>query len=118
MIRELYPLLKRIETRPAMWTGEFSLQSINTFVSGYYHALLENGLLEMGKEEPFFDWIANKLGYSSSTAGWVNMIVACTIGFKPQNINWNTFLETTITKEQHVASVEMFYKLLDEFKNQ
>ncbi|AZA98282.1 hypothetical protein EG359_01095 [Chryseobacterium joostei] len=80
--------------------------------------MLENGLLEIGKEEPFFDWIANKVGYSSSTAGWVNMIVAYTIGFKPKTINWNKFLETTITKEQHIASVKMFYKLLEEFKEE
>ena len=63
-------------------------------------------------------WIAKRLGYSSSTAGWVNMIVVHTIGFKPKNISWKKFIETHISKEQHIQSVNFFYELLEGFKKE
>ena len=48
MIIECYQLLKEIEKRPAMWTGEVNLKSIKLFVSGYYQALIDNKIPIIG----------------------------------------------------------------------
>jgi hypothetical protein len=116
MIIECYQLLKEIEKRPAMWTGEVNLKSIKLFVSGYYQALIDNKIVPENIDEPFFDWVANKLGYFESTAGWANMILAYTLGFEPQSIIWEEVFDYNVTKEQHLRSVQQFYELVEQFK--
>lgn len=121
MIIECYSLLKQIEQRPLMWTGEATtatLKSIRTFVAGYYWALTENKIVAESTNEPFFDWVANKLGYFESTAGWANMILAYSIGFDPGNINWEEVFEYNISAEQHLKSIKLFYELIEQFKNE
>lgn len=108
-----------MEHRPAMWTGENSLKSINIYITGYHHALIDNDIVpKLATIDPFFDWIAHKLGYYESTAGWVNMILAYSIGLNPKEINWEDFLEMPITKDQHSESIKMFYRLVDQFKTE
>ena len=114
MIIQNYKLLKKIEQRPGMWAGENTLKSIKTFLAGYNHALFENNLIEEGTDL-FFDWIAKKLGFYESTAGWANMILAVSLGFEPKKIDWAKVLETKVTREQHEESVRKFYSLLEEF---
>lgn len=116
MIIECYQLLKEIEKRPAMWTGEVNLKSIKLFVSGYYQALIDNKIVPENIDEPFFDWVANKLGYFESTAGWANMILAYTLGFEPQSIIWEEVFDYNVTKEQHLRSLQQFYELVEQFK--
>lgn len=113
---EIYQTFKRMEARPAMWTGELSLKSIKTFSDGYLFALSENNLIEPNPNEVlnFHDWVANKLGFSHSTAGWHNMILADTIGLDPKNVNWDNY-SSEVTKGQHGKSIRTFYKLLGEF---
>ena len=118
MIIECYQLLKEIEKRPAMWTGEVNLKSIRLFVSGYYQALIDNKIVPENIDEPFFDWVANKLGYFESTAGWANMILAYTLGFEPQSIIWEEVFDYNVTKEQHLRSVQQFYELVEQFKSE
>jgi hypothetical protein len=119
MILECYKILKQIELHPAMWTGEATLDSIRNYISGYYHALLDNKIVHKAHtDEPFFDWVANKLGYYESSAGWANMILAYCMGFKPQEINWEDVFATPVTKEQHLKSISYFYELLEEFKKE
>jgi hypothetical protein len=119
MVLECYRTLKMIELRPAMFTGENTLRSIYVYATGYYQALLDNRIESKGhSEEPFFDWVANRLGYYESTAGWVNMITAESIGLDPRNINWNDFLELDLTEDQHTKSIRRFYELLEEFINE
>lgn len=118
MIIECYKLLKEIEKRPAMWTGEASLKSIKIFVSGYYQALRDNKIVEENFDEPFFDWVANKLGYFESIAGWANMILAYSIGFKPESIIWEEVFDYNVTKEQHLRSIQIFYELVEQFKDE
>ena len=117
MVLECYDLLKRIEPRPAMWLGENTLHNLYLYTSGYYAALLELKAYSVpDTTDPFFDWTAKRLGYYESTAGWVNMIVAHSLGFDPQQITWEEVLEYKITPEQHALSVKIFYQLLEEFK--
>jgi len=118
MIIECYQLLKEIEKRPAMWTGEVNLKSIKLFVSGYYQALIDNKIVPENIDEPFFDWVANKLGYFESTAGWANMILAYSLGFEPRSIIWEEVFDYNVTKEQHLRSVHQFYELVEQFRSE
>ena len=121
MILDCYKVLKRIEPRPAMWTGAETLESIRNYISGYYQALIDLNIVQKFDnvdEEPFFDWVAHKLGYSESTAGWVNMILAYSIGLCPEEINWNDFTSSSLQKEQHLESIDKFYQLVEEFKSE
>lgn len=101
-----------------MYTGEASLKSIQTYLMGYWTALSDHHL----SNEPgntglsFHDWVADKLGYTESTAGWPNMILAYSMGLNPKKVNWNIFLETPVKREQHERSIALFYQLLEEFK--
>lgn len=106
-----------MKPRPAMFTGEHTLKSINVYISGYTHALFDNKIIEF-QTDPFFDWVANKLGYSGSTAGWANMILAKCMGYDSRNIDWNVFLAATPSKQQHLDSIAMFYRMLEEFKTE
>ncbi|WP_178984624.1 hypothetical protein [Winogradskyella helgolandensis] len=113
---EFYKLLKQIEPRPALWTGENSLKSIRTFLNGYSFALTEHKLIETLslKETNFHDWVASRLGYSESTAGWDNMILASTIGIDLKHISWENF-DVNIKEVQHKESILKFYELLEEY---
>ena len=119
MIVECYKILKKIEARPAMFTGAISLESIYCYISGYSQALLDNGIIiEESELESFHDWVANKLGYYESTAGWVNMILAHSLDFNPKEIIWEEFLKVQISKEQHLKSINNFYNLVELFKKE
>lgn len=119
MILDCYKILKQIEPRPAMWTGEATLKSIHNYISGYYRALLDNKIVQKPHtDEPFFDWVAKKLGYYESTAGWANMILAFSMGFKPENISWEEVFATPVANEQHLKSIKFFYELVEQFKNE
>ncbi|KAF2513869.1 hypothetical protein [Flavobacterium foetidum] len=118
MVLECYKLFKDIEKRPGMFIGEVSLDRIKLFATGYYTALVENKLIIESKNEAFFDWIARKLGYYESTAGWGNMILAYSLGFDPEEIIWEEVFSRHITKEEHIQSIKMFYELLEEYKNE
>ena len=113
---EYYDLLKKMEAKPAMWTGELSLKSIRTFLSGYSYALEEYNLDEeqIVDQPNFHDWVAEKLGFFESTPGWANMILAVTIGLNPKKIDWTNY-DLSVTKEQHKKSIQKFYLLLEEF---
>lgn len=119
MILDCYKLLKQIERRPAMYVGQNTLRAIFIYTSGYYHALIDKGFVTAAHtDDPFFDWIADKLGYYESTAGWVNMIVAESMGFDSKNINWEEVFETPTTNEQHSISINRFYELMEEYKKE
>ncbi|HEU0124683.1 hypothetical protein [Flavobacterium sp.] len=116
MIRECYNLLKNIESRPAMFIGEVTLNHLKIFISGYYLGICENKIIKESVNQPFNEWIAKKLNYYESTAGWANMILAYSLGINPRNIVWEEVFNLHITKEQHLNSVHLFYKLLEEYK--
>jgi len=109
-----------MEGRPQMWTGELSLKSMHTYCSGYYMALLDHKIvvLEPFTICPFFDWVANKLGYYESTAGWANMILACSMGFNTREIHWEEFFKTPVSAQEHTKSIKLFYTLLEDFKTE
>ncbi|MBF4483207.1 hypothetical protein [Flavobacterium sp. CSZ] len=85
---------------------------------GYYQVLIDNKIVPENINEPFFDWVADKLGYFESTAGWANMILAYSIGFEPESIIWEEVFNHNITKEQHLRSLQIFYELVEQFKDE
>lgn len=111
-------LLQKIRLRPAMYTGEETLSSIITFLYGYRMALYDCGVLDtLQKNEQlsFTDFVAQRLGFSSSTAGVVNMILATCCDENPETIDWNLFLQKDKTEAQHKNSIRLFYSLLDDY---
>lgn len=115
-----FQMLQKIRLRPAMYTGEETLGSIITYISGYRCALYDCGVFDHKaqndlKHPSFTDFVAQKLGFSSSTAGVTNMILATCCGENPKTIYWDLFLQETKTQEQHKKSIHLFYSLLDEY---
>ena len=115
MILDCYNALKRMEQRPAMWTGENTLNSMAVYVRGYNDALTDTQLISFSTD-PFFDWVANKLGYFESTAGWANMILAFSLGYDTKNLLWEVVMARMVTEEEHLQSIKLFYILLEEYK--
>jgi len=100
-----------------MFVGSSTLHRMHVYLLGYPKALSDNGLLrDSGKQDPFFDWVANRLGYFESTAGWANMILASALELSPKEVEWETYNRET-TPAQHEKSVRLFYELLEEFIN-
>ena len=93
-------MFESFRRRPAMFTGEYSLKSLGTYLDGYRFAMEMHGLLD--RSDPFLipyefhDWVAYRLHFYESTSGWVNMI------------------RDRTSSEQE--AIERFFGLLDEFK--
>lgn len=112
----IYNILTIIKKRPGMYVGEVSLRSIKVYLHGYEMAMMDAGVKDVSipRFHDFNEFVREKYGYYESTAGWVNMILAVTIGLDPRNISWKTYGQA-VTFEQHKKSVELFYQLLSEF---
>ena len=98
-VREsVFDVIATMRRRPALYFGAPSLVRLQAYLLGY-----QAGLGSIGKSldreaefHYFHDWVAKKLGYSSSTSGWCNMI-----------------LEKSASDEE---ALHRFFALLDEFK--
>lgn len=93
-------ILDKLHRRPAMYTGENTLTSIQQFLSGYSFAVMRNELST--EDDPlilpreFHDWVAYRLHFYESTSGWCNMICD--------------------RSETNQAAINKFFSLLAEFK--
>jgi hypothetical protein len=73
-------ILDQLRRRPALYTGEASLSSIEHFLSGYsfaanrYNVGNPDDRLLIPRE--FHDWVAYRLHFYESTSGWCHMIVS------------------------------------------
>lgn len=67
--------LPLIQLRPGMFLDNLTLESMASYLGGFSHAahLAGNPDLDAGLED-LHDFVAEKYGYSESTAGWRNMI--------------------------------------------
>ena len=74
------PLLDILLTRPGMLLGTKSLTALHHFVNGFNVACSEHQITDdrLGLDIPnsFHDWVAAKLGFRESTAGWCSMILS------------------------------------------
>ena len=101
-----------------MYTGEYKLSNIRSFIDGYTFSIIE----EKRRDEffsdfsGFHDWIATKYGFYESTAGWQNMILAIEMGLTPKKVQWES-ISYVATEKDHIASVAKFFELVEEYKN-
>lgn len=78
-----FEVIDKIRNRPGMYFGKTSISRLRAFLDGCFYVLTEMGAYEkiLSPERPlpfwfFHEFTAKKLGYSESTAGWANMIIA------------------------------------------
>jgi len=94
MTPSLEDLLEKIREKPGIYLGYPNLTHLRFTLSGYQHALSENGCVDHALDG-FQDWIANKYRISSSHH-WSSIIL---------------FYERTEERAFH-----KFYELYDQFK--
>jgi len=98
--KDVYDFFEKIKERPAMYVGAKSLTRIQMFFYGYCYALDLQDIefnQKQFKSYSFHNWIAEKLGWSESTSGWLNMIL------------------NKVNGDEEKA-VDLFYEFLEEFK--
>lgn len=117
-IYTIYDVLDKIEKRPGLYLGYVSLRTLATYLAGYQMAMTDAAFMDISNPEfhQFNDFIRDKFGYLESTAGWSNMILAISLGFSPDNVDWCSFY-TNISTQQHLISVSRFFELLAEFRH-
>jgi len=73
----VYEILDQIRRKPGFYIVDPELTRLDSFMAGYDCGLAQGGMT-FRQEEPdfhrFYDWVAHRLGYSSSTSGWYKMI--------------------------------------------
>ena len=97
----VYDILELVRRRPPMYLDERSISRLRSFLVGYQCGLGSHGLTFRADRpdfHSFHDWVAQRLGFSSSTAGWCNMILKKS------------------TDEQD--ALDRFFILLDEFRKE
>ncbi|MEH2350995.1 MAG: hypothetical protein V7K55_23920 [Nostoc sp.] len=77
-MKNIYEILEMMRPRPQMFLGQRSLTALRGFISGYFFAMEENGILIEEENPPFsqfHDWVARYYKWYESTAGWKNIIL-------------------------------------------
>lgn len=99
-MQDIYAFMLEIERRPAMFTGVKSITALRAYFNGYLSALWDNNI-PIDERGPFnrqiHDWVAQKFGWSHSTAGWNNIILKEAGG-------------------DEAKAVDIFFELLKEFR--
>jgi hypothetical protein len=99
--QSIYDVLELVRKRPPIYLDEYSIKRLRSFLVGYQGGLISQGF-EFRNANPDFhafnDWVAKRLGFFESTAGWCNMI-----------------LEKSVNERD---ALERFFALLDEFKKE
>lgn len=105
--------------RPAMFTGEHTLKSIRCYIMTYQVALENRNFIDIDDIVfyDFHEYTRKKLGFSPSTAGWANTILAHSLGYngKRDGWSWEDLINKEVSFEEHKKSIDIFFELLDEF---
>lgn len=115
---DLYKALEAIRVRTGMYIGGPTLDHLGTYISGYDRAMRDAGIKDITCPDfiNFRDWLKKRFGFYSTVPGWGNMVLALSLGCDPQKgLPWRKMKKAR--NEQHLKSIELFYKLLDDFKN-
>ena len=93
----VFEFLFGLRARPGLYFGEMSLTRLHVFLAGYQCGLARGGKTLRGEEQfhLFHNWVAARLGFSSSTSGWCRMIQS--------------------KSENDEKAFESFYELLEQF---
>ncbi|MEP1305938.1 MAG: hypothetical protein ABJK11_16225 [Balneola sp.] len=99
-IENIFELIELIKKRPGLYIADSNITSIQNFIYGYDLACLVNNI-EHKNVFPLFwyfhEWIKEKYNWSSSTAGWKNIILQ-------ENNN------------DEIKSLDVFFAQIEEFK--
>jgi hypothetical protein len=121
MLREFsfYEVIDKIRVRPGMFIGNSSPNSLQVFLQGYKMAMLETGVVDASHPplRGFHDWVASRLGFSSSVPGWANMILATTMGLDPAHVSWEE-IDRSATRQQQIEATTRVFELLDEYRRE
>ncbi len=113
----IYNAIDMVRLKPGIHIGDPSPQKLLVYLSGYMAAMNHAGLRDVS-EPPlhgFHDWVAKRLGFHESTAGWANMILAATLGLDVRTIEWENY-DATATRAQLIAATAHCFALLDEYR--
>jgi hypothetical protein len=96
---DLFEVLEKIRKSPGMYVGRSSVSDLFMFLTGFEFARSEQGIELTDAEEAFWDefqpWLQNRLGIASLTS-WAKLIM--------------------LSCHDEKAGFELFFRLLDEFK--
>lgn len=108
---------EKFRKRPALWTGEHTLEGIFRFISTHRGALRKYNIVDTDKPDfhEFHEWVKDELGYYESTVGWARMILWYSLGEDVKNPNWVALECRIITKEEHQKSIDLFFEFFDMF---
>ncbi len=115
----IYDVFETMRERPALYVGNLSVLQLRAFIDGYVFAMYEAGIEEDSSPNfrDFHQFVSKELGFGESTAGWANCIMATAIGLDPKTIKWEGY-DRNVSKEQLKVGMELFYSLLDKFKEE
>lgn len=115
-LRSVYDVFELVRERPAMYIGTVSLHGLRNFSDGFQMGVDSCGykMSDTPDFRGFHDFVAQELKFSSSTAGWANMILASIVFPNSKNIQLDK-LNQLASHNDHVKSLELFYSLLDKY---
>lgn len=78
--RWLLPFLAVLRGRPAMWTGDYRVESLETYMAGYEQARWDCGFVGLDPEDKmvlrgFKAWLAARVGEDPESKGWVYFVM-------------------------------------------
>jgi hypothetical protein len=115
----IYEVIEFVRHKPGMYLGYSTPHMLLVFLDAYRMAMDHAGIEDVS-EPPymgFFDWVAEKFGFSESTAGWANMILAITLGLNPKQLDWETYDQHAST-EQQAKALQTCFECFDEYRQQ
>ncbi|MBA3682964.1 MAG: hypothetical protein H0W73_17635 [Bacteroidetes bacterium] len=99
-IRNIYDVIEHIKVRPALYIRENKISNLQCYLDGYQAALIHNAINHESIFPQFWyfhEWTMQKYNWSSSVAGWTNILL------KENNNN-------------EEKALQVFFELCDEFK--
>lgn len=121
MSDSIYELADEIALRLGMYIGKTSLERLSCFIYGYLYA--QDSCCSKASvsfdHNNFANWVRKKYGYPSSSivAGWEKTVLAISLGIQPDKVDWNS-MPKELTEEEHQRSVEVFFKLLRDYRDE
>ena len=100
LVETVFDFLSSVRKRPGLYFGETSLSRLQAYLLGYEAGLAKCGKSLAGADQfhSFHDWVAARLGFTSSISGWYKMIQS--------------------KSENDEKAFHYFYELLDQFCNE
>lgn len=116
---DIYELIlgPRLRNRPGMFIGEITPNNLNVFILGYRMAMMDLGYVDVSTPpySEFSNWVTKKLGYSVSSIGWDQIILAKILGEDAETVDWKNFARGA-TRSQLEEATRRSFELFEEFR--